>query len=55
MRSAKDPICQNTISSAANGFGERLKTSAFSAPPKADKARPSRIIVEVLVSLEPPL
>ncbi len=44
-RLATEPISQDRISAVVTGSGDRLKTSAVSAPPKADRATPNRISV----------
>ena len=45
LRSASDPISQNTISTEANGFCDRLRASEMSAVAIPDTARPARISV----------
>ena len=50
LRSASEPIIQNTISVAANGFGERFSASAVAAAAKPLIATPARINVNVLAS-----
>ncbi len=43
LRSASEPIIQNTISTDANGFCDRLRASEISAVAMAETARPARI------------
>ena len=45
LRSASEPIIQNTISTAANGFCDRLRASEISAVAMLDTASPARISV----------
>ena len=45
LRSASEPIIQNTISTEANGFCDRLRASEISAVAMPDTARPARISV----------
>ena len=45
LRSASEPISQNTISTEANGFCDRLRVSQTSAVAMPDTARPARISV----------
>ena len=43
LRSWSEPSSQKAISSAANGLGARLRTSAVPAPARLDKASPARM------------
>src|SRR5262245_50689147 len=45
LRSAREPISQNTISTEANGFSDRLRASEISAVAMLDTASPARISV----------
>ena len=45
LRSASEPSSQNTISTAANGLGDRLSASEISAVATLDTATPARISV----------
>ena len=50
LRSASDPIIQNTTSVTANGLGARFSASAVAAPANPLIATPARIDVNVLAS-----
>ena len=45
LRSASEPISQNTISTVAKGLCDRLSASETSAVAMLDTARPARISV----------
>ena len=45
LRSASEPIIQNTISTEANGFCDRLRASEMSAVAMLETASPARISV----------
>jgi hypothetical protein len=60
LRSSSEPSSQNATSSAMNGFGARLSTSAVAAPAKLASARPAssvtvRLARRPAIATSPPI